>query len=154
MTAINHAPVILFLYLLYLFFFQSNVWRKRGISLVPCKYSIDYFPLPNYCHISVYEGDGTVSVSTGGKNIKKSSFVFNSKIILGIEMGQGLNTKVAAVVARELGIPLELVSVKPSDNFIEPNNSLTGGSMTSELCVNVRKSSSNFVLLWIFQAKS
>jgi xanthine dehydrogenase/oxidase len=53
------------------------MWRKRGISLVPCKYAINYFPLPIYCHISVYEGDGTVSVATGG-----------------IEMGQGLNTKV------------------------------------------------------------
>jgi xanthine dehydrogenase molybdopterin-binding subunit B len=53
------------------------MWRKRGISLVPCKYSINYFPLPMYCHISVYEGDGTISVATGG-----------------IEMGQGLNTKV------------------------------------------------------------
>ena len=45
--------------------------------MVPCKYNINYFPLPFYCHISVYEGDGTVSVATGG-----------------IEMGQGLNTKV------------------------------------------------------------
>ena len=58
-------------------FLQSNTWRKRGIALVPCKYNINYFPLPFYCHISVYEGDGTVSVATGG-----------------IEMGQGLNTKV------------------------------------------------------------
>jgi len=52
-------------------------------------------------------------------------------------MGQGLNTKVAAIVARELGVPMELVSIKPADNFVEPNNSVTGGSMTSELCVNV-----------------
>jgi len=100
--------------------FQKNLWLKRGISLVPCKYEIKYFPLPNYCHISVYEGDGTVSVATGG-----------------IEMGQGLNTKVAQTVARELNIPLDLITVKPSDTFVEPNNSVTGGSMTSELCVEV-----------------
>ena len=62
-------------------FLQSNTWRKRGIALVPCKYNINYFPLPFYCHISVYEGDGTVSVATGG-----------------IEMGQGLNTKVKIYV--------------------------------------------------------
>jgi len=65
------------------------MWRKRGIALVPCKYEINYFPLPNYCNISVYEGDGTVSVATGG-----------------IEMGQGLNTKVAQAVAKELNIPM------------------------------------------------
>ncbi len=61
--------------------FQENVWRKRGISLVPVKYDIKYYSLPFYCHLSVYEGDGTVSVSTGG-----------------IEMGQGLNTKVNNIV--------------------------------------------------------
>ena len=64
---------------------QSNIWRKRGIALVPCRYAINYFPLPNYCHISVYEGDGTVSVATGG-----------------IEMGQGLNTKVVNSVWPDL----------------------------------------------------
>jgi len=52
-------------------------------------------------------------------------------------MGQGLNTKVAAVVAKELNIPIEMVTIKPCDTFVEPNNSVTGGSMTSELCVNV-----------------
>ena len=57
------------------------MWRKRGISLVPVKYDIKYYSLPFYCHLSVYEGDGTVSVSTGG-----------------IEMGQGLNTKVENIV--------------------------------------------------------
>jgi hypothetical protein len=44
---------------------------------------------------------------------------------------------VAAAVAKELNVPLELITVKPSDSFVEPNNSVTGGSMTSELCVNV-----------------
>ena len=68
---------------------QNNMWRKRGIAIVPCKYDITYFPLPNYCHISVYEGDGTISVSTGG-----------------VEMGQGLNTKVAQAVSKELNIPM------------------------------------------------
>ncbi len=53
-------------------------------------------------------------------------------------MGQGLNTKVAQTVARELKIPLDMITVKPSDTFVEPNNSVTGGSMTSELCVEVQ----------------
>jgi hypothetical protein len=44
---------------------------------------------------------------------------------------------VAAVVAKELNIPMEMIAIKPSDSFVEPNNSVTGGSMTSELCVNV-----------------
>ena len=59
----------------------------------------------------------------------------------GVEMGQGLNTKVAQAVAKELNIPLELIIVKPSDSFVQPNNAPTGGSMASELCVHVSSTS-------------
>ncbi len=31
----------------------------------------------------------------------------------------------------------ELIIIKPADTFVEPNNWVTGGSMTSELCVHV-----------------
>ena len=30
-----------------------------------------------------------------------------------------------------------MIAIKPADSFVEPNNSVTGGSMSSELCVNV-----------------
>jgi xanthine dehydrogenase molybdopterin-binding subunit B len=48
------------------------------MALVPCKYEISYFRLPMYCHISVYEGDGTVSVSTGGIEMGQGSILENS----------------------------------------------------------------------------
>jgi len=51
----------------------------------------------------------------------------------GIEVGQGLNTKVAQVVAHELGIALEKIEVRPSNNLIGANSDTTGGAMTSEL---------------------
>ena len=50
----------------------------------------------------------------------------------GIEMGQGINTKVAQVVAKELGVDLDMVRVKPSNNFANVNGSVTGGGMGSE----------------------
>lgn len=66
-------------------------------------------------YVAIYHSDGTVVVSHGG-----------------IECGQGLNTKVAQVAAHTLGIPLELVSVKASNNVIAANAFVTGGSVASE----------------------
>ena len=56
----------------------------------------------------------------------------------GIEMGQGINTKVAQTVAKELGVPMEMVVVKPVDTLVSPNSTITGGSTTSELTCHVR----------------
>ncbi|KAG8328836.1 hypothetical protein J6590_100576 [Homalodisca vitripennis] len=95
-------------------FNQTNRWKKRGISLVPMDYPFSYFG--NYhSMVSVYGGDGTVSISHGC-----------------IEMGQGLNTKVAQVCAYILGIDVEDVSVKPYYSLISPNVAPTGGSSGSE----------------------
>lgn len=48
-----------------------------------------------------------------------------------------LYSKVAQVAAHTLGIDLSMISVKPSNNMITPNNSVTGGSITSESCAFV-----------------
>ena len=49
-----------------------------------------------------------------------------------IEMGQGVNTKVCQVVARELGISMDMIRIKPTNSFANANGSVTGGSMGSE----------------------
>lgn len=55
-------------------------------------------------------------------------------------MGQGINTKAAQVAAYTLKIPLEMVSVKSSNNVTGANAFATGGSITSEsVCFSVRK---------------
>ncbi|XP_043217578.1 indole-3-acetaldehyde oxidase-like isoform X1 [Amphibalanus amphitrite] len=102
-------------------FNQANRWKKRALSLVPLRYPVHLWA--KYpALVSIYDLDGTVAVSVGG-----------------IEMGQGLNTKVAQVCAHELGVSLDMVSVKPSDNLISPNASPTGGSIGSEMsCMAVR----------------
>ena len=57
----------------------------------------------------------------------------------GIEMGQGMNTKVAQVVAATLCLPtVDSISVKPVETVASANSNLTGGSMGSELFCNVR----------------
>ena len=70
-------------------------------------------------------GDGSIAVSHGG-----------------IEMGQGINTKVAQTVAKELkdyGVTVDMIKVKAANTLVSPNNSVTGGSTTSELTCNVSR---------------
>lgn len=45
--------------------------------------------------------------------------------------------QVAQVAAHTLGIDLDMINVKPSNNMAAPNNSVTGGSLTSESCAHV-----------------
>jgi len=96
-------------------FNKKNLWQKKGIALIPTKYNHNYFGTRYHVNISVYHDDGSVAVSHGA-----------------IEMGQGVNTKVCQVVAKELGIPMELIRIKPTNNFNNANGSVTGGSMGSE----------------------
>ncbi|XP_043496073.1 indole-3-acetaldehyde oxidase-like [Polistes fuscatus] len=97
-------------------FNNENRWKKKGMALVPMKYPLMYWGQFN-AMVSIYARDGTVSISHGGT-----------------ECGQGIHTKISQVAAYILGIDLELVKVRPSDNFTAPNNSVTGGSITSESC--------------------
>ena len=93
------------------------------MSLVPCKYYVNLNAalLPWPILISIYENDGSVAVTHGG-----------------IEMGQGINTKVAQVVASTLELSsASEVSVKPSDGLTSANACVTGGSMASELVCQV-----------------
>ncbi|XP_012939556.1 xanthine dehydrogenase isoform X2 [Aplysia californica] len=99
-------------------FNKSNTWRKRGLTMTTVKYGMNYFPPGHYCNISVFAADGTVSVMTSG-----------------VEMGQGLYTKVAQAVAKNMNIPVDRVKVRPNQNNVTPNPGFSGGSSTSEMCV-------------------
>ncbi|XP_059485730.1 xanthine dehydrogenase-like [Neocloeon triangulifer] len=95
-------------------FNAANRWKKRGMAIVPTQYR---FPVGgNYSAIvSIHHGDGSVSIAHGG-----------------IEMGQGMNTKVAQVAAHILGLPLNKISIKPSESLTSANSMVTGGSIGSE----------------------
>lgn len=102
-------------------FNAANRWKKRGLAVVPMKFHILYFGVLAAV-VSIYHIDGTVSVTHGG-----------------IEMGQGLNTKVCQVAAHILGIPLALVTTKPNREYVSPNAPPSGGSQSSELVCFVSK---------------
>jgi xanthine dehydrogenase large subunit len=91
---------------------------KRGIAFTPVKFGISF----NVNHfnqagalVHVYT-DGSVLVNHGGT-----------------EMGQGVNTKVAQVVAHELGIPLESVRCTATDTSKVANTSATAASTGADL---------------------
>jgi xanthine dehydrogenase large subunit len=91
---------------------------KRGLALTPLKFGIS-FNVNHYNQagalVHVYL-DGSVLVNHGGT-----------------EMGQGLNTKVAQVVAHELGIPLARVRCSATDTSKIANTSATAASTGSDL---------------------
>lgn len=91
---------------------------KRGIAFSPLKFGISFnVPFLNQAGalVHVYK-DGSVLVNHGGT-----------------EMGQGLNTKVAQVVANELGIPLARVRATATDTSKVANTSATAASTGSDL---------------------
>ncbi|KAL5509791.1 hypothetical protein EMCRGX_G005217 [Ephydatia muelleri] len=102
-------------------FNQVNRWRKRGISVVPLKFGLGWSGAPYTVLVSIYATDGTVAVTHGG-----------------VEVGQGINTKVAQVAAKTLGISIDMIKIKPSNSLTNPNGMTTGGSISSELaCLGV-----------------
>lgn len=97
-------------------FNHLNRWKKRGIKMNNMAFPTQY--LGNYgALVSVYRGDGSVVINVGG-----------------IEIGQGIFTKMVQVAAYELNVPVETVSVIPSLNFATPNSFATASSITSECC--------------------
>jgi xanthine dehydrogenase large subunit len=99
-------------------FNETSPFVRRGIALTPVKFGIS-FNATHYnqagalVHLYI---DGTVLANHGGT-----------------EMGQGLYTKVAQVVADELGVPLDHVRVGTTDTSKVPNTSATAASSGSDL---------------------
>ncbi|HET9762511.1 MAG TPA: xanthine dehydrogenase molybdopterin binding subunit, partial [Casimicrobiaceae bacterium] len=91
---------------------------KRGIAITPVKFGIS-FTATHYNQagalVHLYT-DGTVLLNHGGT-----------------EMGQGLYTKVAQVVAHELGVTLDRVRVTAADTSKVPNASATAASSGSDM---------------------
>ncbi|MEA3103152.1 xanthine dehydrogenase molybdopterin binding subunit [Caballeronia mineralivorans] len=99
-------------------FNKTSPVLKRGIAFTPVKFGISFnVPFLNQAGalVHVYK-DGSALVNHGGT-----------------EMGQGLNTKVAQVVANALGVPLSRVRVTATDTSKIANTSATAASTGSDL---------------------
>ena len=99
-------------------FNRSSPVLKRGIALTPIKFGIS-FTATWYNQagalIHIYQ-DGSVHLNHGGT-----------------EMGQGLNLKVAQVVADEFGLTLEAIKITATATDKVPNTSATAASSGSDL---------------------
>ncbi|XVE59719.1 hypothetical protein DITRI_Ditri05aG0068900 [Diplodiscus trichospermus] len=113
-------------------FNRSNIWQKRGISRVPTVHEVALRPTPG--KVSILK-DGSIVVEVGG-----------------VELGQGLWTKVKQMTAYALSLVqcggteelLEKVRVIQVDTLSLIQGGMTAGSTTSEssceavrLCCNV-----------------
>ncbi|KAL5567147.1 hypothetical protein UlMin_030311 [Ulmus minor] len=99
-------------------FNAQNRWKKRGISMVPTKFGISFttkFMNQAGALVHVYT-DGTVLVTHGG-----------------VEMGQGLHTKVAQIAASAFNIPLSSVFISDTSTDKVPNSSPTAASASSDM---------------------
>src|ERR1041384_1636328 len=121
-------------------FNQENRWRKRGISMIPVKYGSGYnatFLEQAGALVEVYDQDGSVLLRHGG-----------------VEMGQGLLTKVAQISARELNLPLTFIETTALDTQVVPNPISTGastgtafnGAAVQEACRVIRKRLEDYCL--------
>lgn len=95
-------------------FNKLNRWKKRGIRIALMSWSV-YAIVDYHVQLSVYHADATVIVTHGG-----------------VEIGQGINTKVIQAVAYSLNIPIDKIRCKPVDAASCPNNFATGGSRTTQ----------------------
>ncbi|CAG8493602.1 9022_t:CDS:10, partial [Racocetra fulgida] len=87
-------------------FNSENKWRKRGLALIPTKFGISYTAL----HLN--QAGALVHIYHDG-----------SVLISGVEMGQGLHTKMLQIAAETLDVPLETVG----------NTSATAASVSSDI---------------------
>ncbi|MEL6480696.1 MAG: xanthine dehydrogenase molybdopterin binding subunit [Pseudomonadota bacterium] len=97
---------------------RESPFLRRGIALTPVKFGIS-FTATWYNQagalVHIYR-DGSVHLNHGGT-----------------EMGQGLNTKVAQVLAEALGLPIERIAVTATATDKVPNTSATAASSGADL---------------------
>ncbi len=99
-------------------FNSKNKFIKKGVAMMPVCFGISFTKTPmNQARslVHVYT-DGSVAVSTGA-----------------VEMGQGVNTKMAQVAARVFSLPVERIKVHTTNTLRIANTSPTAASAAADL---------------------
>ncbi len=96
----------------------SHFETKKGYAVMPICFGISFtatFLNQASALVHVYP-DGSVSVTTGG-----------------VEMGQGLSTKIAAIAAKAFGIRLQRIKIESTNTTRIANMSASAASVTTDL---------------------
>lgn len=99
-------------------FNAASHFTKKGIAVMPVCFGISFTNTPmnqGRALVHVYT-DGSVGVSTGA-----------------VEMGQGVNTKIAQVAARLFSLPMHRVTVHSTNTYRIANTSPSAASATADL---------------------
>jgi len=99
-------------------FNASSKYFKKGVAMMPVCFGISFTKTPmNQARslVHVYT-DGSVAVSTGA-----------------VEMGQGVNTKIAQVAATVFGLPIEKIRIHTANTLRIANTSPTAASAAADL---------------------
>lgn len=95
-----------------------NKTMKRGLAVVPIKFAVSFLLK------MLHQGGAFVCVYTDGSVLLSHG---------GLEMGQGLNTKMLQVASRVLGIPIEKIHTNETSTETVPNTMPTAGSTGTDL---------------------
>ena len=99
-------------------FNQTNKLKKKGLAVMPICFGISFTKTPmnqTRALVHIYS-DGSVGISTGA-----------------VEMGQGVNTKIAQVAARTLGISISRIKIETTNTTRVANTSPSAASATADL---------------------
>ncbi|MBF9222191.1 xanthine dehydrogenase molybdopterin binding subunit [Hymenobacter ruricola] len=99
-------------------FNQTNKLQKKGFAVMPICFGISFTKTPmnqTRALVHIYS-DGSVGISTGA-----------------VEMGQGVNTKIAQVAARTLGISINRIKIETTNTTRVANTSPSAASATADL---------------------
>uniref|UniRef100_A0A6A7FS67 xanthine dehydrogenase n=1 Tax=Hirondellea gigas TaxID=1518452 RepID=A0A6A7FS67_9CRUS len=97
---------------------QTHQYRKRGIVATPSQYGLSFTSkfLNQAGALVLIYSEGSVLLSHGG-----------------VEMGQGLHTKMIQVAARVLEIPHDMIHIEETATDKVPNTSATASSVSSDI---------------------
>ncbi|KAL2774902.1 aldehyde oxidase [Daubentonia madagascariensis] len=99
-------------------FNTENYWKKKGLAMVPVKFPV-----------------GLGSVAAGQAAALVHIYLDGSVLVThgGIEMGQGVHTKMIQVASRELRMPMSNIHLRGTSTETVPNTNISGGSVVADL---------------------